>query len=36
MPHRVIKMLPDLLTENLCSLTAGKDRFAFSVLVELD
>jgi len=31
-----IEMLPALLTSNLCSLVAGKDRYAFSVLFELD
>jgi len=36
LPHRVIKMLPDVLTENLCSLTTGKNRFAFSVLVQIN
>ena len=28
-------MLPKLLTENLCSLVANQDRFAFSVIAEL-
>jgi len=32
----VIPMLPDELTENLCSLQVGKERLAVSVLVTLD
>lgn len=28
-------MLPKLLTENLCSLVGGEDRFAFSVIAEM-
>ena len=28
-------MLPKLLTENLCSLVADQDRFAFSVIAEM-
>ncbi len=34
--ERVIHMLPPLLSENLCSLQAGKDRLAFSVLMDID
>lgn len=30
--NRRLDMLPKLLTENLCSLVEGQDRFAFSVL----
>ncbi|CAD2219037.1 Dis3-like cold-shock domain 2 (CSD2)/RNB domain containing protein, putative [Angomonas deanei] len=33
---RRINMLPQLLTENLCSLVEGEDRFAFSILFEFD
>lgn len=32
----VIPMLPPLLSEQLCSLQAGRDRLAFSVLIELN
>ncbi|MBW4525411.1 MAG: ribonuclease R [Phormidium tanganyikae FI6-MK23] len=32
----VIPMLPEQLTENLCSLQPGKDRLAISVLITLD
>lgn len=28
-------MLPKLLTEKLCSLVGGEDRFAFSVIAEM-
>jgi len=31
LPHKVIKMLPDRLTENVCSLNPGVERLAFSV-----
>ena len=34
--HRRTDMLPKVLTENLCSLVEGKDRFAFSVIWEVD
>lgn len=34
--HRRTDMLPKVLTENLCSLVSDKDRFAFSVLWEVD
>lgn len=33
---RRLDMLPSLLTEHVCSLKAGVDRLAFSVLIELD
>ncbi len=33
---RVIHMLPPALSENLCSLQAGKDRLAVSVLMDID
>lgn len=33
---RVIHMLPPLLSEQLCSLQAGKDRLAFSVFMDID
>ncbi len=33
---RVIHMLPPTLSENLCSLQAGKDRLAVSVIMEID
>lgn len=33
---RRINMLPQLLTENLCSLVQGEDRLAFSILWEFD
>ncbi|CCW71468.1 unnamed protein product [Phytomonas sp. Hart1] len=33
---RRINMLPQLLTENLCSLVEGEDRYAFSALWEFD
>lgn len=29
-------MLPKLLTEKLCSLVGGEDRFAFSVIAEMN
>lgn len=32
---RRLDMLPKLLTENLCSLVANQDRFAFSVIAEM-
>ncbi len=32
---RVIPMLPEYLSNNLCSLVKGEDRFTFSVVVEL-
>ena len=32
---RRLDMLPKLLTENLCSLVGGEDRFAFSVIAEM-
>ena len=34
--ERVIHMLPPLLSENLCSLQAGKDRLALSVIMDID
>jgi ribonuclease R len=34
--ERVIHMLPPLLSENLCSLQAEKDRLAVSVLMDID
>lgn len=34
--HKRTDMLPKVLTENLCSLVGNKDRFAFSVLWEVD
>lgn len=33
---RRINMLPQLLTENLCSIVEGEDRYAFSILWEFD
>lgn len=33
---RRINMLPQLLTENLCSIVGGEDRYAFSILWEFD
>ena len=33
---RVIHMLPPALSENLCSLQAGKDRLAVSIFMEID
>nr|CCC53322.1 putative rrp44p homologue [Trypanosoma vivax Y486] len=33
---RRINMLPQLLTENLCSIVAGEDRYAFSIMWEFD
>jgi ribonuclease R len=35
LPGEVIPMLPPLLSEELCSLRAGRDRLAVSVLIEL-
>ena len=32
---RRLDMLPKLLTETLCSLVGGEDRFAFSVILEM-
>ena len=32
---RRLDMLPKLLTEKLCSLVGGEDRFAFSVIAEM-
>ena len=32
---RRLDMLPKLLTEHLCSLVGGEDRFAFSVIAEM-
>lgn len=34
--EKVIHMLPPLLSENLCSLQADKDRLALSVIMEID
>jgi DIS3-like exonuclease 2 len=34
--QRVIPMLPRLLCEQLCSLNPGEERFAFSLVWELD
>jgi len=34
--ERVIHMLPPLLSENLCSLQADKDRLALSVIMDID
>lgn len=34
--HKMIPMLPRLLSEDLCSLNPGKDRLAFSVIVTVD
>jgi exosome complex exonuclease DIS3/RRP44 len=34
--HKRTDMLPKVLTENLCSLVGGKERYAFSVLWEVD
>lgn len=34
--EKVIHMLPPLLSENLCSLQAGKDRLALSVIMDID
>ena len=36
MVHKCIRMLPPILSEVLCSLNAGEDRLAFSVLWTLD
>lgn len=33
---RRINMLPQLLTENLCSIVGGEDRYAFSIMWEFD
>ena len=35
LPDQVIHMLPPLLSEKLCSLQAGRDRLALSVLMDL-
>jgi ribonuclease R len=34
-PDRVVPMLPEVLSNDLCSLTPGEDRYAMSVLVEV-
>ncbi|EMY15787.1 RNB-like domain protein [Leptospira weilii str. Ecochallenge] len=36
MGSRVVPMLPPDLSENLCSLLAGKNRLAFTVEMEAD
>lgn len=36
LPERKIRMVPDILGDELCSLIEGQDRLAFSFLVELD
>lgn len=36
LPERKIRMLPDVLGDDLCSLIAGQPRLAFSFLVEVD
>lgn len=36
MVQRAYHMLPRMLCEQLCSLTANEDRYAFSVIWELD
>jgi len=36
LPERKIRMVPDVLGDDLCSLIAGQDRLAFSFLVEFD
>lgn len=34
--HKVIPMLPEILSSHLCSLLGGKDRLSFSVMWEMD
>ncbi len=36
MPDRRIPMLPAMIAEDLCSLKAGEDRFAISIMADLD
>lgn len=36
LPERKIRMVPDILGDELCSLIEGQDRLAFSFLVEFD
>jgi exoribonuclease-2 len=36
LPERKIRMVPDILGDELCSLIQGQDRLAFSFLVEFD
>ena len=35
-PHKKVNMIPEILSENYCSLNEGEKRFAFTTIIDLD
>ena len=35
-PHKTINMLPNIYSDNICSLVPNKDRYAFSIIFRIN